>query len=100
MVRRSGAFRWWPWCCWPSPTGPDLPVADSGSSQLDADVFRFGEELERIEPALAADAAFLHAAEGNAQVAQEPRIDPDRSALDRRGDPMGLLEVPGPDARR
>src|SRR5262249_21354740 len=68
--------------------------------QLDADVLRFREEFERIETALASDAALLHSAEGNAEIAQEPRVDPDRPALDRRGDPMGPLEVPGPDARR
>src|SRR5687767_6664669 len=86
---------------------PRSPVNESGLarqsarlSQLDADVLRFGEEIERFEPALAPEAAFLHSAERNAEIPQQPRVDPYRPALDRRGDPMGLLEVPGPDARR
>src|SRR5688500_2226061 len=86
---------------------PRSPVNESGLarqsarlSQLDADVLRFGEEIERFEPALAPEAAFLHSAERNAEIPQQPRVDPHRPALDRRGDPMGLLEVPGPDARR
>src|SRR5512142_2747938 len=41
-----------------------------------ADGLRLREEGERVEAALAADAALLHAAEGNAQIAQEPRVDP------------------------
>src|SRR5207248_840613 len=57
-------------------------------------------EIERLEAALAPEAAFLHSAEGNAKIPQQPRVDPHRPALDRRSDPMGLLEVPGPDARR
>src|SRR5262249_18506823 len=77
---------------WDSPRRP--------ASQLDADVLRLGEERERVEAALAADAALLHPAEGHAEVAQEPRVDPHGPGLDRRGDPVGLLQVPGPHARR
>ena len=87
-LRSSGAVR-------SRSESPDRPF-----SQLDADVLRFREEIERLEAALASDAALLHPAEGNTKIPKEPRVDPDRPALDRRGDPMGLLEVPGPDARR
>src|SRR4051812_47434294 len=66
------------------------------SSQLDADILRLREELERLETAFASDAAVLRAAERHAQVAQQPAVDPDRAAVDRRGDAMRALEVARP----
>src|SRR5256885_2589817 len=44
--------------------------------ELHADVHGLGEEAERVRPALTADARELHPAEGRAQVAQIPVIDP------------------------
>ena len=54
----------------------------------DADVFGLGEEAESFFAAFAADAALLHAAEGNAQVAHQPAIYPDRAGMDLLGDAM------------
>src|ERR1700757_5039646 len=43
----------------------------------DADVFWLGEKAQRFFPTLAADAALLHPAEGDAQIAEQPTIYPD-----------------------
>jgi hypothetical protein len=40
----------------------------------DADVLGLGEKAERFFAAFAADAALFHAAEGNAEIADEPAI--------------------------
>src|SRR5262249_28720337 len=84
----------------PRASGQAAAGGPSEFSQLDADVLRFGEEVERIEAALAADAALLHPAKGNAEVSQQPRVDPHRPAVDGGRDAVRLLEVPRPDARR
>src|SRR6185312_3829095 len=67
------------------------------SRQLDADVFLLGVEVEGPVAAFAADAAFLHAAEGDAQVADEPAVDPDGAGVDGAGDAVGTAQVVGPD---
>ena len=47
-----------------------------------------------MHPALAADAGVLRPAEGRAQVAQEPAIDPDQAGFDARGDAVGAISGP------
>src|ERR1051326_9017839 len=69
----------------------------TASSQLDADILRLREEFERLETAFASDAAVFRAAERHAQIAQQPAVDPDRAAVDRRGDAMRALEVARPE---
>src|SRR5690349_19500461 len=49
----------------------DGPVA---CSKTYADVFRFGEEVQRVAASFAAQARLAHAAEWRAQVAQQPAI--------------------------
>lgn len=46
-----------------------------------------------MHAAFAADAGLLGAAEGGAQVTQEPAVDPGDADLDRRGDAMRAREV-------
>src|ERR1700756_117036 len=70
------------------------------SIDLHAYVLRLGEEVERLEAALAADAALLHPAERDTEVAEEPAVDPDGAAVDGGGDAMRAGEVARPDARR
>src|SRR5438132_2027451 len=65
----------------------------------DADVFRFGEETYGFVAAFAADAAGFHSAEWDAQVAHEPAVYPDCAGVNLFGDPMGAIQVLGPDAR-
>src|SRR3954453_16815664 len=65
--------------------------------ELDADILRFREEVERLEAAFASDAAFFHAAEGDAEVAEEPAVDPDGARVERCGDAMRSREVARPD---
>src|SRR6185436_18579632 len=66
------------------------------SSKLDADVAKLGVELERMHAAFAADARGLGAAEGGAQVTQEPAVDPADADLDLPCDAMRAPEVLGP----
>src|SRR5581483_4476147 len=61
--------------------------------QLYADVFRLGEELEGLEDAFASDAALAHAAEGEAQIAQQAAVDPERAAVDGGSDTVGALQI-------
>src|SRR5687768_4424032 len=70
---------------------------NSFSGQLDADILRLREEVQRLESTFAADAALLHPAERNAQVAQEPAVDPDRPGVQLRGHAVGALQVARPD---
>ena len=42
----------------------------------------------------------FHAAERNAQIADEPAIYPDRAGVDSLGDAMGAAQILRPDARR
>src|ERR1044071_397892 len=72
-------------------------TAGTASGQLDADILRLREEVQRFESTLAADAAFLHPAERDAQVAQEPAVDPHRAGVQLRGDAVGALQVARPD---
>jgi hypothetical protein len=66
----------------------------------DANVLWLGEETQGFFATFAADAALFHAAERNAQVADEPAIHPDRTGVDSLGDAMGAAQVLRPDARR
>src|SRR3954467_7868458 len=55
-----------------------LPLSNSGCRLLcDADVLGLGEEAKGLVAAFAADPALFHAAEGHAQVADEPAVYPD-----------------------
>src|SRR5690606_2065730 len=70
------------------------------ASKLDADIAQLRVELQSVHAALAADARLLGAAEGGAQVAQEPAVDPGDADLDRRRDAMRAREVLRPDRGR
>eukprot|EP01136_Pigoraptor_vietnamica_P037660 Opistho-1_new@105931 len=72
----------------------------AGPSQLDADVAQLGIELERMHAAFAADARRLGAAEGGAQVAQEPAVDPADADLHLLGHAVGAAQVLGPHGGR
>src|SRR5882724_13238553 len=61
--------------------------------ELDADVGRLGIEIERVQAALAADARELGPAEGRAQVAQEPAVDPGDADFHRLADAVAAREV-------
>src|SRR4051812_32778440 len=63
----------------------------------DADVLGLGEETERFLAAFAADAALFHAAEGNAEIADEPAVYPNGAGVNFFSDAMGAIEVLGPD---
>src|SRR4051794_29140836 len=84
----------------PPTISPELLILSSVSIDLHAYVLRLGEEVERLEAAFAADAALLHPAERDAEVAEEPAVDPDGAAVDGCGDAVCAGEVAGPDARR
>ena len=62
----------------------------------DADVFWLGEEAQRFFAAFAANTALFHAAEGNAQVAQEPAIHPHGAGVNFLSNAMGAVEILGP----
>src|SRR5574337_800889 len=68
------------------------------ASQPDADVGRLGIEVERVAPALAPDARQLRAAEGRAQVAREPGVDPDDADVEAARDPVRTRQVGRPHA--
>src|SRR5438270_138411 len=68
--------------------------------ELNGDVHGVGEEAERVRPALAADARELHPAEGRAQVAQIPVIDPGDAHFQLAGYAMGALQIRGPHGSR
>src|SRR5687768_4066231 len=72
----------------------------AASAERDGDVLGVGEEAHRFPAALAADAGRLAAAERRAQVALEPRVDPDDAGVDAVGEAMGAAEVARPHARR
>jgi hypothetical protein len=55
----------------------------------DADVFRLGEEPQSFFAAFAADATGFHSAKGDAEVAHEPAVYPDRAGVNFFGDAMG-----------
>ena len=76
---------------------PSTPGSNRGLFR-DADVFGLGEEVQRFFAAFAADAALFHAAEGDAQVAHQPAIHPNRSGVDLLCDTMGASQVLCPDA--
>src|SRR6266853_5734498 len=62
-------------------------------SQFDADVGRLGIEIERVQTAFAADSGELGPAEGRAQVAQEPAVDPGDADFHRLPDAVAAREV-------
>src|ERR1035437_1364907 len=65
--------------------------------EFHADVAQLGIELERMHAALAADPGLFRAAEGGAQVAQEPAVDPADADFYFRGDAVRAREVGSPD---
>src|ERR1043165_4740126 len=67
---------------------------------LHAYILRLREKGQRLPAALPPDAALFHAAEWDAEVSEEPAVDPDGAAVDGGGDAVGAGEVAGPDARR
>src|SRR6266480_3643937 len=64
-----------------------------------ANVLRLGEESQCFLAAFAADAACLHAAERNSQVAHEPAVHPDCASMNFFGDAMCAIQVLRPNAR-
>src|SRR4051794_25561323 len=75
----------------------DLLLEPATGLLRDADVLWFGEEAQGFFAAFAADAALLHAAEGDAKVADEAAVYPDSAGVDFFGDAMGAAEVLSPD---
>src|ERR1700751_2415138 len=55
----------------------------------DANVLCFSKEAKRFFSTLAADPALFHAPKGNAQIAHQPAIYPDRAGVDLLGNAMG-----------
>ena len=72
----------------------------SSRSLRDANVLWLGKEPQGFFAAFAADAALFHAAERDAEIADEPAIYPDRAGVDSLGDAMGTAQILRPDARR
>src|SRR3954447_25727185 len=66
---------------------------------LHAHILRFRKEIERFEAAFSSDAALFHAAEGDAEVAEEPAVDPDGAGVEVRGDAVGAGEIARPHCR-
>src|SRR3954452_21382181 len=80
----------------------ELPALNLGGPERllrDTNVFWFGKETQRFFAAFTADTALFHAAEWDAQIADEPAIHPDRAGVDSLGDAMGAAQVFRPDAR-
>jgi len=63
----------------------------------DTDVFWLGEKAQSFFAAFAADAAGFHAAERDAEVADEPAVYPNCSGVNLFGDAMSAVQVLGPD---
>src|SRR5204863_5918060 len=61
-------------------------------------VFSLREKVQRLRAAFAADAALFHSAERNAEVADEPAIDPYRAGINSFGHAMRAVQVLCPDA--
>src|SRR2546423_6434815 len=66
----------------------------------DADVFGLGEKTQGFLATFAADAALFHAAEGNAEIADEPAVYPDSAGVDFFSDAMGAVQILRPNTRR
>ena len=66
----------------------------------DTHVLCFGEKSQGLFTTLPTNPALFHAAEGDAEIANEPAIHPDRAGVDSLGDAMGAAQVLRPDARR
>src|SRR5882672_4436989 len=71
----------------------------STALQLDADVRRFGIEVQRVQPAFAPDSRELGAAEWRTQVPQEPAVHPGDADFHRLPDAVAACEVGGPHRR-
>ena len=65
----------------------------------DADVLRLGEETQRFFAAFAADAALLHSAKWDAQIAHKPAIYPDGAGVNFFSNAMSAAEILRPNAR-
>src|SRR5687767_8104721 len=81
---------------WGASNPPTICPLLMSSSQFHADVFRFREEVQRLETTFTTHAAFTHPAKRHAKIAQEPAIDPHRSRVNRRGDAMCALQIACP----
>src|SRR2546430_607319 len=66
----------------------------------DTDILCLCKKMECLHAAFAADTTLFHAAERNAQVADQPAIYPDCAGVDSLGDAMGATQILCPDARR
>src|SRR5690606_5252705 len=67
------------------------------SVQAEGDASRLGEEAHGLPAAFATQSGLLHAAEGRAQVAVEPGVDPDDARLQAGGQAVGAAQVGGPE---
>src|SRR5882757_1909500 len=65
----------------------------------DAHIAQFSVKLQRMHAAFAPDTRLLRAAEGCAQIAQEPRIDPDDPGIDAGPEPKRACDIARPNAR-
>ena len=77
-------------------TARQAPRFASATLFRDTNILRLGEEAQRFFAAFAAHAALFHAAEGNAQVAQEPAIHPHGAGVNFLSNAMGAVEILGP----
>ena len=67
--------------------------SDTRGSDSNAHVLGLGEEPQRFQPALAADAGVLHTSEGCAQVAVQPSIHPHDAAVQLVGHAVGAGDI-------
>ena len=67
------------------------------TSELYTNILRFCKEFQGFEAALAAEAAVLYAAEGRAEIAEQPAVYPDDAGLELCCDTVGAAKVFRPD---
>src|SRR5262245_16516944 len=84
----------------PVPRGPGLSFVLPPSRQFHADVGGFGVAVEGVAAAFSAYAGEFRAAEGGAEVAEEPGVDPAQADVEGRAGPVCTTDVAGPDGRR
>ena len=72
--------------------------ADFRNSLRNANILGLCKKSQRFFAAFAADTALFHPAEGNAEIAHEPAVYPDRAGVDSLSDTMGAAQVLCPDA--
>src|SRR4051812_29745128 len=76
------------------------PARHSALDAAHANVLELGEVENAVLAALAADAAFLHAAEGRPLGGDDPVVQPDDAVREPLGDPPRTGEIPRIDVGR